>query len=75
MVSVCFRQCAAEMSGRAEEAAAEGHQEDQHLHRHVCGLLHAVRRNEVSGDLKWESKSNGDGRRSRKRWGIPIKHS
>lgn len=44
-------QCAPEMLGRAEAEEAEGHQEDQHIHRHVCGLLQPLCYYKVSRDL------------------------
>lgn len=44
-------QCAPEMLGWAEAEEAEGHQEDQHIHRHVCGVLQPLCYYEVSRDL------------------------
>lgn len=39
------------MPGWAAAEAAQGHQEDQHVHRHICGVLHPLCCNKVSGYL------------------------
>lgn len=49
------------MSGWAEAEENEGHQEDQYIHRYVCGVLLPLRHYKVSRDLKeclWVSVSD-----------------
>lgn len=41
-------QCSPEMPGGAEAQEAEGHQEDQYIYRHICGLFHTLRHYKVS---------------------------
>ena len=48
MVPSVLWQCAPAMPGWAETAEAESHQEDQHIHWNVCGVLCALRHYEVS---------------------------